>query len=128
MKKYLMIAMLIMLTFIVATPVLAGAKNSTDLYWTWPAGSDKNAYFMTTGSGIVQGWTYDHPDMGDAKWIFKPLSKFKNATECDEGWIGESPNWNPHNLYNVMSAESEPEFWGIFNKDTNYLFCAYPME
>ena len=45
-----------------ASIVFAGAKNATYIEWTWPAGIDKSAYFQTTGSGLVNAWTYDHPD------------------------------------------------------------------
>lgn len=120
----------VVLVFAMAVPVLAGAKNATYLEWTWPAGVHKSGYFMRTGSGIVQAWTYGHPDLGDARFIFKPLDKFKNAAVegCDEGFLRENTNWHSQNLWQVMdTAGYKTAFDEIFVRPATYLFCAYSM-
>ena len=114
-----------------ALPAFAGAKNGTHVHWTWPSGVQKSAYFQVTGSGLVNAWTYDHPDLDDARFIFKPVSKFKNATECDEGWLRERTDWTPKGIWNTAdSPEDKAKIENIFGTDLNkeYLFCAYPME
>ena len=137
MKKLIASAIATLGLLVLALPVLAGAKNATHIVWNWdnpqtPGNGDKSAHFLLTGSGLVNAWTYDHPDLGDARFIFKPLSKFPNAVEegCDEGWVRENPNWKPKGIYNSADSENKALIKDIFGTDMEkiYLFCAYPME
>lgn len=120
-----------------AMPALAGAKNATYLEWYWdnpqtPGNGDKSAYFMSTGSGIVHGWTYDHPDFGDARFIYKPLEKFKNAAKegCDDGYLMKNLNWWSKNLWQVMDNQGYKDAFDLIfgGHDAYYLLCIYPME
>jgi len=131
MKKLLAAGIAGAALLVYALPVFAGAKNATYIQWTWPANTDKSAYFQTTGSGLVNAWTYNHPDMGDARWVFKPVSKFNNAVECDEGWIREKTDWTPRGIWNTAKFGNRAKIENVFGSDgldAEYLFCAYPME
>lgn len=132
MKKLIATGIASAALLVSALPIFAGAKNATYAEWTWPAGTHKSAYFQTTGSGLVNVWTYDHPDMGEARYVIKPVDKFKNATECDEGWLRENPNWKPRYIWNCANADNRSIIEDIFGPgadlDKEYLFCAYPME
>lgn len=129
-KKTIISFLSVLLLVAFAAPVFAkgGVKNGTYLEWTWQG--NKSAYFMTTGSGIVHAWSYDHPTYDDAKFLFKPLSKFENATEegCDDGYLNENLSWNPDNLYNVMDTDYADSFWDVFDENEDrYMLCIYPM-
>ncbi len=128
MKKLLAAGIAGATLLVCGLPVFAGAKNATYIQWTWPAGIDKSAYFQTTGSGLVNAWTYNHPDLGDARFIFKPLSKFPNAVEegCDEGWVRENPNWKPKGIYNSADSENKALIMEIFGTDMEkYIFSVH---
>lgn len=85
---------------------------------------------MPTKSGLVHAWSYAHPDMGDVRFIIKPVDKFKNATECDEGWLRERADWTAQGIYNTADSQADKDkIMEIFpDLSAEYLFCAYPME
>ncbi|MDH5533448.1 MAG: hypothetical protein OEX81_03420 [Candidatus Pacebacteria bacterium] len=133
MKKLLFL-LIFSVMFLAMTPqAFAGAKNAIEIHWSWnnpetPGNGAKSAFFQKSKSGLINAWTYNHPDLGDARFIFKPVDKFKNATECDEGWVRENTNWTARGIYNAADSDNKVLIKNLFdNLDQKYLFCAYPM-
>jgi hypothetical protein len=102
-----------------------GGPNGTVLTWRDEADS---GWFMTTGSGIVHQWRYNHPLFGDVHYVYKPYSQFPYAVqegcETDEGtvlriwdsWSYDSfrPNFDNPALADTIYAPGEV-----------YFVCAY---
>ena len=82
------------------TPTLVFGESANSEYIAWYWRGDKSANFYATTSGLVQAWSYDHPDFGDSHWVIKPYNKFPNAMTCDEGYLHMNTSWTPQGIYN----------------------------
>jgi len=127
MKKFLIVFMILVLVLLMIPAVTYAAPNKAT-YLEWNYQGEKSGYFMKTGSGIVQAWLYDHPVYGDARVIYKPVEKFKNAVEagCDESCLNQNTDWKAINLRNAMKTEYKEAFDEIFLYKT-YVLCIYEM-
>lgn len=81
MRRSLVLLLLIMVILTVTTSaVLAKPGEKMELVcWVTPQGIEQSAYFMTTGSGLVQRFKADGQHD-----IYKPVSKFDMPGEG--GW------------------------------------------
>ena len=129
MKKFLVVFIVfVMVLLMIPAITYAVPNNATYLEWT-TRGEQKTGYFMKTGSGIVQAWIYNHPDLGDIRIIYKPVDKFKNAATagCDGDCIKQNIDWKAINLRNAMDTLTyKLAFDELFLFDT-YVMCIYQM-
>lgn len=126
MKKILLIVVLVALLI---TPAVVFGKASKTVFVEWSWKGLKSAYFMATPSGVVQAWSWGHPEHGDTHWVVKPLDKFPGTT-CDAGYVYQNAAWTPRGIYNsAISGAYKAAYLTVFpDLDRTYLLCKYPME
>ena len=111
MKNILVFSLVVVLLLVSVVTVFAGAKNGILTEWSWRG--EKSGYWQTTGSEIVQMWSYDRPEGPDMHYVYKPLDLFPDAS-CEDGATSINATWQPINLYNVTHSMYKSTFMTIF--------------